>query len=274
MAIMRILLLLMLISPVYLIGQYANFRSKSEVGFLLGGSNYFGDLNKFKPYYGVKPAAGLLYRFNFHNRATFRLNAMYGSVAAADKDSKQSIQQNRNLSFQSTLYEIGSGIEFNYRPFKLGNPRYHATAYILAEIAVFRMNPKTEYNGELVELQPLGTEGQGTSINSDSPYSLTQIALPIGAGFKVSLGKKASFSFEYGLRKTFTDYLDDVGSDTYANHIILAQESGPIASVLSNRSLDGSRFGKRGTSLTKDWYSFFGIMFSFRIGKEGICFGT
>ncbi len=271
--VMRLILAVVLCFPLFSSGQYANFRSKSEVGFMLGGSNYFGDLNQFNPIYGVKPAAGLLYRYSFHSRATFRLNIMYGNVGAADADASQAIKQNRNLSFFTPIYEIGSGVEFHYKPFKLGHSKHFATAYVLAEIALFKMNPQTMYDDEAIELQPLGTEGQGTSLNSDKPYSLTQLSLPIGAGFKISLGKKASFSFEYGLRKTFTDYIDDVGSDTYVDHISLSQQSGPLAATLANQSLDGSRFGKRGDSITKDWYSFFGVMFSFRIGKEGICFG-
>ena len=36
-------------------------------------------------------------------------------------------------------------------------------------------NPKALYNGEWIELQPLGTEGQGTSLTSQKKYSLNQI---------------------------------------------------------------------------------------------------
>jgi hypothetical protein len=175
------------------------------------------------------------------------------------------------LSFQSDIYELAGGLEFTYLPFFLGSDKYIGTAYILAEIGMFHMNPKTEYNGDLIELQSLGTEGQGSSLSNKKNYSLTQLCVPLGVGVKFALGKKATLNFEYGIRKTFTDYLDDVGSNTYVDVATLATENGPLAASLSNRSLDGSRYGKRGNSNTKDWYSFFGAMLTFRLGKPNRC---
>lgn len=269
---MKRLLIILFVLPIIGFAQQSNSRSRSELGFMIGGSNYIGDLNQFKPYYKTQLAAGLVYRYNIHSRLSFRANFNYGKVRAFDSDAKQAILVNRNLNFESNILELAGGLEFNYFPFQLGHDRYKGTAYILAEIGVFRMNPMTSYNGEMVELQPLGTEGQGSALNSKNPYSLTQICIPLGVGCKLSLGKKASLTLEYGIRKTFTDYIDDVGSDSYVNPEELALENGPLAAELSNRSIDGSRYGKRGTSATKDWYSFFGAMLTFRLGKPNICY--
>jgi hypothetical protein len=133
------------------------------------------------------------------------------------------------------------------------------------------MNPKTEINGDMVELQPLGTEGQGSDLSSKNNYSLTQLCIPLGVGVKFALGKKAALSLEYGIRKTFTDYLDDVGSGSYVDPSLLSVANGPLAADLSNRSLDGDRFGKRGNASTKDWYTFFGGSLTFRLGKPNKC---
>ena len=252
--------------------QYANFKSRSEIGLMVGGSSYIGDLNPFKPYYNVQPAGGLVYRYSIHSRVSFRANATAGWIGASDVDATNPLLVNRNLSFRSYIMEVGAGVELNYFPFQLGHPRYKGTAYLLAELAVFRMNPQANVNGEWFDLQSLGTEGQGSDLNAKAPYSLTQLSIPLGIGCKLSLGKKASLSLEYGIRKTFTDYIDDVGSDTYVDPVELDAANGPLAAYLSNRSLDGSRFGKRGTSATKDWYSFFGMMLSFRIGSPNKCY--
>jgi hypothetical protein len=134
------------------------------------------------------------------------------------------------------------------------------------------MNPKTEYDGSEIELQKLGTEGQGTSLSSRGPYSLTQLCIPLGVGFRCSLGEMTSLNFEFGLRKTFTDYLDDVRMDTYVDPTVIAAENGPYAGVLSNRSLDGSRYGKRGSASTKDWYVITGVMLTFKLGQPSNCF--
>ncbi len=165
---------------------------------------------------------------------------------------------------------MGAGVEFNYFPFQLGHDRYKGTAYILAEVALFQMNPVSRYNGELIELQPLGTEGQGTSLNSKKHYSLTQLSIPVGVGAKLSLGSRVGINFEIGLRKTFTDYLDDIGNDEYVDPIILATENGPLSAELSNRS--GNVYGKRGNSSTKDWYVFSGMMLTIQLGRPGNCY--
>jgi hypothetical protein len=251
-------------------GQRSTWASESELGFMLGGAYYIGDLNQ-EHFRNTHLAGGLLFRYNIHSRLAWRTNFNYGFVEASDAEASRDILVNRNLSFQSELFEFGSGFEFTYLPFKLGQGTYRGTGYLLAELALVRINPTTDYNGEQVELQPLGTEGQGTSLSSKGNYPLTQLAIPLGVGLRFSLGKNASLNFEYGIRFLFTDYLDDVGAYRYADENVLLAENGPIAADLSNRSLDGSRFGRRGNPATRDWYSFFGAGLSFRLGRPGTC---
>jgi len=251
--------------------QFKTAASRSELGVMLGGSYYIGDLNRFKHFKGTQPAASLIYRYEIHSRLAFRANFSYGNVVGDDKWAKDEALVNRNLNFRSDIFELGAGVEFHYMPFRLGHDRYKGTAYLLAELAVFRMNPKTHYNGEWVYLRPLGTEGQGSNLNAKKPYSLFQFAIPLGLGVKFSLGKRMSIGLEYGIRLTFTDYLDDVKADSYVDPVALAEANGPMSAALSNRSLDGNRFGKRGTAATKDWYSFFGLTLTFRLGDPQKC---
>lgn len=251
-------------------GQRHTHASRSELGVLIGGSYYIGDLNPIMPYRNTHLAAGLVYRYNVHSRLSVRANLTYAEVSASDANSTSAALQQRNLSFSSTIYEFAAGVEFNYFPFQLGHDRYKGTAYVLAEIGVFMMNPTTiDNSGAEVELRALGTEGQGTSANSKGYYSLTQICIPLGVGAKLSLGKRMGLNFEMGIRKTFTDYLDDVGSDSYADPAVLALESGPLAAELSNRS--GDRYGTRGNSSTKDWYVFSGMMITISLGDPSNC---
>lgn len=253
--------------------QYSTGAFKSELGFMVGGSYYIGDLNPFMPYRNTNLAGGLVFRYNIHSRLSLRANFTYGKLEGYDSESKESLLVDRNLSFSTHIWELGAGLEFNYFPFQLGHDRYKGTAYILTEIGLFRMNPKTiADDGGEVELQPLGTEGQGSALSSKSAYGLTQLVIPLGVGAKVSLGKKASVNFEIGLRKTFTDYIDDVGSGSYVDPVLLAAENGPLAAELSNRSLSDSRYGRRGNASTKDWYVFSGVMLTFRLGKPAKCY--
>ncbi|MBU2019419.1 MAG: hypothetical protein KJ941_07230, partial [Bacteroidetes bacterium] len=214
----------------------------------------------------------VLYRFNIHSRLALRANIVAGSFTATDENSRFEVIKNRNLSVETSVYEAAGGLEFNYWPYQIGHKKYKATAYFLVEMGMFYFNPKTEYNGEMIELQPLGTEGQGTTLNDKNRYSRLTFAMPVGLGFRFSLGKRFCLNLEYGIRKTFTDYLDDVGQNYYVNPTELAQQNGPISGALSNRSLDQSRNGRRGNSTTKDWYAFAGFMLTFKMGNPNKCF--
>lgn len=252
-------------------GQQQNNKSRSELGFLLGGSYYLGDLNQFVPFKNTHLAGGLIYRYNVHSRLAIRTTFNYGKVSGDDSDSKIDQHRERNLNFESSIWELASGVEFNYYPFQIGHNRYRGTAYLFAQLAGFRMNPKTDFNGDMVELQELGTEGQGTSLSSKRQYSKYQLAVPLGVGARISLGSSASLGIEFGIRKTFTDYIDDVGADYYVDSQRLLEENGPISAELSNRS--GNPFGKRGDSSTKDWYVFTGVGLTFRLGQPNKCPG-
>ncbi|HZH85995.1 MAG TPA: DUF6089 family protein [Brumimicrobium sp.] len=253
--------------------QNQNFRSRSSLGFMVGGSYYIGDLNQFGHFKNTNLSAGLLYRYHLNSRLELRGGLRYGKVEGHDSDSNDPYKQARNLSFESQIFEVAAGLEFNYINYKLGNDKYFFTPYMFIEMGVFKMDPRAEYNGEMVSLQSIGTEGQGSSLSDKNAYPLVQIAIPFGVGFKVNLGDRAALSIEYGIRKTFTDYLDDVGSGNFINKVELAEQNGNIAANLSDKSPDNINLsGGRGNSATKDWYSMFGVMFTFSLGNPDKCF--
>jgi len=269
----RILVLLLCFLASHSWGQKAhrhNGWSRSEIGFMAGGSYYIGDLNQ-QHFKHTNPAAQLLYRYNINARLAYRANFTYGKIEGYDSESKLAFNKNRNLSFQSDLFEFASGIEVTYFPFEIGNKRYKGTAYLLAELSLTRINPMADYNGELIELQPLGTEGQGTELSDRSKYSRVQLGVPIAIGARVSISKNIALNFEYGIRFMFTDYLDDVGGYRYADPALLAAQNGPTSAALSNRSLDGNRYGQRGNRASRDWYTFFGVGLMIRMGGKGSC---
>ena len=268
----KALFLICILSSLLGWSQKRTFFSRSEIGFTVGQTYYLGDLNPYQQFKQASLAGGLIYRYNFNTRLNFRANYLYGKVAAADSSSPYPILVNRNLSFESRIHEVAAGLEFHFMPFQFGSSRYPATAYFLAQVGVFHMNPTTMYNGEQIALQTIATEGQGTTIGTRKPYALYQPCIPLGMGIKVSLGKMATLNLDMAIRKTFTDYLDDVGSDFYVDPQVLDEEVSTSAAALSNRSLDGNPYGKRGTSSTKDWYVYTGATLTFRLGKGGGCF--
>lgn len=265
-------LLFFILSVLSSSAQSSKFRARFEMGIMGGGSYYIGDLNPSKHFVYSRPALGVIFRYNLSTRASLRFTGTYGSVYGQDAQSDDPFMVNRNLNFKSKLYEVAFGVEIDLLKYRINDMKYPISPYFFYEIAYFRMNPMTSYEGNDVALQSIGTEGQGTSLSDKSPYSLNQIAIPLGIGLKFNLRKRLAISVEYGIRKTFTDYLDDV-SGNYVDANLLRTENGPMAGDLSNPSLDGtSRAGfNRGNPSNKDWYAFYGIMITFKPFQRDIC---
>jgi hypothetical protein len=264
----------LILSGLYGFAQKNKREESREIGVFGGVSYYVGDLNPYKHFAEPHFAGGILYRKNFNKRVTLRLSATYGKVTGADSLSTNLTQNARNLSFQSRIIEIGPTIELNfvkYRPGELYNES--ATMFLIFGLTYFNMNPQGERNGEMYDLQTLGTEGQGSSLSDKKEYSLNQISIPLGIGFRGNIGKHFCFSLEYGIRKTFTDYLDDV-SGKYVDPTALAAANGQLASYFSNQST-GDRSSQtgtyRGNPNNKDWYAFAGLSLTWAIVNRSTC---
>lgn len=249
------------------------FKTSAEVGFYGGGSYYIGDLNRVKHFVYSKPAFGMIFRYNLSTRHNLRFSVNYGNVYGQDAESDDPFQQNRNLSFKTHILEIAFGMEVDLFKYRISDMKYPISPYFFYQGAYARINPKAEIDGNEFALQPLGTEGQGTGITGTkrNRYSLNQFTVPLGIGVKFNLRKRIAMSIEYGIRKTFTDYIDDV-SGSYIDNTQLAAFNGPLAAQLADRSVSGAQAGlNRGNSGNKDWYSFYGVMLTFKPFKKNIC---
>ena len=263
--------------------QSLQYKENTEVGGFGGVSYYLGDLNK-SHFNNSLPNFGLMVRKNIDKRIAYKAAFMLVNIAADERGSKDQFASERALHFSNnmfeengtSIYEISGQIEFNFLPYEMGNPLHTWTPYIYTGLSIFNFNPKAENkNGEWISLQPLGTEGQGTSQFTDrKKYSLIQFAIPVGGGLKFSVSENFNIIFEYGIRKTFTDYLDDV-SETYAGYNINSTNPYPIgmsleAIEMSDPNGTHSLGEERGDPNKKDWYSFAGITLSFKIPKNNI----
>jgi hypothetical protein len=253
--------------------------ARSELGLFGGVSYYVGDLNPSGHFVFSHPGFGLIYRYNISPRFALKINGFYGTLSASDAVSKANVE--RNLSFKSYISDISVQIELNFLKYITGHDKYFISPYIFTGISLFNFNPKAQYEGTWYALQPLGTEGQGTTLPDAKPrYSLTNVAIPFGLGLKYSPAKFLCIGLEWGLRKTFTDYIDDV-STVYPDLDpagTFAAENGAIAVALSDRTIHeegvvvNNEGLQRGNSKTKDWYSFAGLFIQFRIkSHNGLC---
>ena len=243
-----------------------------EIGVWGGITNYFGDLNTKTSFKFVRPGAGVFYRYNIKYRGAWRTSVNWGTAEFSDAGTKTAWNLQRNLSFRSQIFDISSVIEFNFFKYDKGSKKHWYTPFIGTGIAMFFFNPQAQYNGRWYYLQPLGTEGQNDpSYSGVKKYRLFNFAIPIVGGFKFSFKRNWNIAIEAGVRKTFTDYLDDV-SGKYPSYASLPGGSAGLAGALSDRSGEvGEKIGKagyqRGQSPKKDDYFFGGISISYTIMK-------
>ncbi|MEG1762002.1 MAG: DUF6089 family protein [Bacteroidales bacterium] len=258
-----VLMLLFLCVPV--------LAQRSEIGAIAGASFYLGDLNPKKLFSQSKFSGGVFYRYNIDTRWAFRANLMYMGLSADDKKMKNP----RNLNFKNNVYDFSAMIEVNFLNFFVGSKHeYRFTPYLTAGVAVFFHKPKAYYFNEhgktlWQDLQVLHTEGQGMmEYPNAKPYSLVQFAIPFGVGFKYSISQRLCIGVEWTFRKTFTDYIDDVGG-AYADPALLMAEYGGLSAYFSDPSENGNPVGSlRGNPSTKDWYSMAGFTLSIKLGTQ------
>lgn len=265
---MRILISLLL-SLCLSIGSYGQDLQFGITGGLIG---YSGDLDAPKlstNLQNMKATGGIFVRNIITDRFSLRGNLMIGSILGDDALSGRDWQVERNLNFTSRLVEVAALLELNI--FNFGDEGKRWTPYLAAGGAYFHHNPRTDYNGQSIDLQPLGTEGQGISGDFPEPYSLNLFTVPVGGGVKYKLNDKITLQGEILSRFTFNDYLDDV-SGSYVNYFELLNANGQLAAELGLRQVDRDiareieTGSQRGSADVNDYYYSGTISVIFNIG--------
>lgn len=246
--------------------------SRFEVGGSVGGMNYIGDLNDQSMFGSVSLAGGVVARLNLDTRWSLTLGGIYGHIQGGNPD----VDPLRNLSFRSYLAEGFLRAEFNFAPYGLGSGALkRATPYLFCGVGVYGYNPQASYTADgqqqWYDLQPLGTEGQGTSAYPDrQKYELVGVSMPFGIGYRWRISPSVHMTAEYGWRKTWNDYLDDVSTTYVGDEVLMGPGGGGSTSVIfSDRSDEvvpgyvNSPGLKRGDDSLDDWYAYFSVSLTF-----------
>jgi hypothetical protein len=228
-----------------------------SVGAGIGMGHYFGDLAPTSGY----GSTNLTYtRPSFSIFAAKRLNEYWGVEAelsyirlkasdfenADPRNVRHRYRYLRNQNFRNDVIELALKGTFDLVPSRgdyYRRPTYRP--YLHFGVAVFYHNPKgMTPDGDWVALQPLRTEGQGL-VSSDPdiayasrPYSLIQMAIPLGFGLKYKINDRMDLGFEFSYRYLFTDYIDDV-SGNYADRGDLLNQVGELSAIMANRTVEG-----------------------------------
>ncbi len=273
------------------------FLDRCETVYGIGFSNFLGELGgrdaigtngiKDLEFILTRPSPHLGLRYRFNPTISVKYNLHYAVVSGRDSLTKEPFRRNRNLSFRSPIFESSFQAEVSILQLKSTKSRYvlrgvrsksgiDLNLYVFGGVGAFFFNPKAKIEGTWWALQPLGTEGQGIAA-SRTPYKRIQACFPLGMGFRLPLSDKNwTIGFEYGMRVTTTDYIDDV-STTYFSPTLIGAKYGPVAQRLSNRAgengqdvIPSSAFTgeQRGDPTDRDAYMLGTITLTYRL-KSG-----
>ena len=289
-------------------GQYIFFgKPVYEIGLNIGPANLLGDLGGN---YGtgktfLKDNNIQMTKLMKGAHLTIRPSEFWGITLSAnfttlegadsiiaDKGGAEVARKNRNLSVRTSVKELTLTGEI-YPLVILENDDkdlYHKfRPYGIIGIGVFNFKPQGQYtapNGtkRWVDLKPLRTEGQGMPQYPDKKeYSLTQINIPYGVGIRYYFSDRISAAFEIVNRKTFTDYIDDIGTEfiddsDFDSYFGAGSQTATIAKQMHNKAEQvspGVRIpaynagNKRGTPDRMDSYYSASIKVAIRLGGNG-----
>ncbi|MEO7962229.1 MAG: hypothetical protein ABIR19_11815 [Ginsengibacter sp.] len=241
--------------------SFGNDKAKVEVGLNIGPSFFLGDLGghhgKGKTFIKdvnlplTKIMTGAFLTVYPNEWLGIRLAGEMGKLEGVDniidtKGVNELWRKQRNLDFKSNILEAYMAAEIF--PLMLLNSAHddyqpRLRPYGILGVGVFKFNPKgslTDANGKKTwySLKPLHTEGQGFEEYPDrKDYNLTQINIPMGFGGKYLISDRVNVSLEFLLRKTFTDYVDDVSTE-YIDPIYFDKYLSPADAAIAKQIHD------------------------------------
>jgi hypothetical protein len=162
-----------------------------EIGASVGAMNYKGDLAPNFDYRFFRPGGGLFFRYNLSPSITFRASGLMGVITADDQLANEAFRQARNLNFQTRITEGSLVTEYNFLNYQNRRNAVNWTPYVFGGLGYMSFDPQVQ----------------------SSNYSTTGWVLPFGVGVKYQIRRPWNVGLEFGTRKTFSDFLDDLGNN-------------------------------------------------------------
>lgn len=188
----------------------AQRESYFETGFLLGLTNYSGDVAEASIELSeTQPGYGLYFRYHFSRHFAAKAHIYSGSIAGDDANSPT--LSYRNLKFSTSLIEFGAVAEWHI----LGKERYtntgihnfFMTPYLFGGLGYTFADAKAEYYGdpasEYAPQYPLPEEGLKDKF----------ILVPVGIGVRADILDRLVIGAELGFRPVFSDDLDGISQN-------------------------------------------------------------
>ena len=210
-----------------------NAQEKLEVGLIVGGANYQGDIAS-KSVFSFKQTqfgGGFFARGHLSRKISLRGNMYFTRLKGDDQNfaNEGKWREERAFNFTSPVSEFSLTPEWHL----LGNrtKRHKLRPYIFGGLGLVITDPVTNLDPTLIDAttnQPVHLETQ------EGHFSKTNLLIPIGAGFAFDLNEKLSLGLEFSSRFPVSDYLDGISESANPDK--------------------------------KDWYSTGGITLAYKIG--------
>jgi|SRR5690606_14218655 len=202
-----------------------------EIGGMIGGANYIGDVGKTNYINPNSIGIGGIFKWNRSARHSFRGSILIAKIKGDDAESSNSRREQRGYSFENNIKELSIGIEYTFWDFNVHSQKAISTPYLYTGLTGFTYKALSKRdNGQIVEYD-----------------NAASIAIPMVVGFKANMGQNAMVGFEIGARYTFTDDLDG---------------SNPVKGLADDETL------KFGNTNSDDWYVFTGVTVTFAFGRR------
>ncbi len=121
--------------------QYESYVQVGELGLSVGAAHYFGDLNTSSQINRPKLALGGYFIKHFNNYIGIKLAANYIQLGYSDTYSKNPVEQRRNLSFNTNVWEATASGYFNFFKYIPGVEGYNYTPYVSIGAGIFTFDP-------------------------------------------------------------------------------------------------------------------------------------
>ena len=165
-----------------MIGGSLKAQQSADIGIQGGAVTYFGSMKQVDYGKSIGAAGGLLGRWNFDNRLTFRFQLILGNIKAEGLDPYTNSSYSFNI-FQKNKFPFQSAeglFEFNYHKYQMGSLKKEA-------------------------ITPFVAVGMGILA-----YPVFTPTIPVSGGIKFNITKKLGGVIEVVVHKTFSDNIDNI----------------------------------------------------------------
>lgn len=198
-------------------------QDKIELGVMLGGAYYMGDLNPSQHFLKPRPAIGFLGRYAFTDRLAAKLNITAAWLAGEYPSGGNIYKNGGDYEFDRGIVDVGFTGEFNFMSYDhmFFKDKSKFTPYLTVGVAATCYKSYKE--------------------DSDGKERIV-LSLPFGIGAKYKINQWLRLGMEWTMRKTFCDDLDMVGD-----------VSGRV------NGSDPYGFDEKVLTHNNDWYSIVGV---------------